>query len=179
MTVTEQKKALRRELIARRRDILADVKKARDESIFKQLIPVLEQCSGVFTYVSTDIEVDTRRLIDWCFEHNKPVYTPVSGDSELTFFQLCGWDGLNPGKFGIDEPTDRSCTASGDARSLCIVPALCCDRNGFRLGYGRGYYDRFLSGFPGKSVVLCYSDFVSEVPREAHDRCADMVITDT
>ena len=58
------------------------------------------------------------------------------------------------------------------------VPALCCDRGGLRLGYGRGYYDRFLAGFPGKSVVICYSDFVMKVPAEPHDMRADEIITE-
>lgn len=178
MTVAEQKKSLRRELIQRRRELPAEEKRAWDERIFKRLLPILEQCSGVFTYVSTDIEVDTRRVIDWCFQHGMPVFTPVSGDSELTFFEVHCWEGLKSGRFGIDEPSDRTKAAYADEKSLCIVPALCCDRNGFRLGYGRGYYDRFLAGFPGKTAVICYSEFVGEVPLEAHDRCADMVITD-
>lgn len=178
MSITEQKKALRKELIRRRRELTAEEKRARDERVFSKLLPFLEQCSGVFTYVSTDIEVDTRQVIDWCFKHGKPVFTPVSGDSELTFYQVSGWDGLKAGRFGIEEPVDRNIPAAGDENSLCIVPALCCDRNGFRLGYGRGYYDRFLAGFPGKTAIICYSDFVTEVPREPHDRRADLVITD-
>lgn len=179
MTVTEQKKSLRRELISRRRSIPLQIRQTRDESIFTQLIPLLEQCSGVFTYVSTDIEVDTRRIIDWCFLHGKPVFTPLSGDTELIFCEVRSWEELKPGRFGIDEPTDRSRAYFGNEESLCIVPALCCDREGYRLGYGRGYYDRFLAVFPGKTAVICYSDFVMEVPREAHDRRADLVITDT
>lgn len=178
MSITEQKKALRKELIRRRRELPAEEKCARDERVFANLLPFLEQCSEVFTYVSTAIEVDTRQLIDWCFQHGKPVFTPVSGDSELTFYQIRGWDGLKSGRFGIDEPVDRAIPATGDDNSLCIVPALCCDRNGFRLGYGRGYYDGFLAGFPGKAAVICYSDFVTAIPREPHDRRADLVITD-
>ena len=85
---------------------------------------------------------------------------------------------LAAGRFGIMEPVNRTAPAIPDEDSLCIVPALTCDKSGLRLGYGRGYYDRFLAGFPGKSVIICYSDFVGEVPAEPHDRRADAVITD-
>ncbi len=178
MNLAEYKKQLRRELIQRRRELPEEARSQADEHIFNALLPYLERCSGVFTYVSADIEVDTRRLISWCFEHGKPVAVPVSGDSELTFFPITSFNGLAEGRFHIQEPLDRSVSSVPDVDSLCIVPALLCDRSGLRLGYGRGYYDRFLAGFPGKSVIICYSAFVGEVPAEPHDRRADFVITD-
>lgn len=178
MSITDDKKQLRRELIQRRRNIPDDVRAFADARIFERLLPLLEQCSGVFTYVSTEIEVDTRRLMRWCFEQGKAVAVPVSGDSELTFYPIKSFDDLAVGRFNILEPMVRNAPAVPDRDSLCIVPALCCDRSGLRLGYGRGYYDRFLAGFPGKSAIICYSDFVMEVPAEPHDRRADIVVTD-
>ncbi len=178
MSVSEQKNALRGLLIQWRRDMPRQEKRVRDDRIFMRLLPLLEECGGVFTYVSTETEVDTRRLLEWCFENGKPVFAPVSGDTELTFYQVRGSDELKHGRFGISEPVNRDNPAAADSNSLCVVPALCCDRQGFRLGYGRGYYDRFLEGFPGRSVIICYSDFVMEIPREPHDRRADLVITD-
>lgn len=177
MTTSEQKKALRRELIQRRRSIPADEKAARDERIFRELLPLVMEHSSVFTYVSTEIEVDTRRLLDWCFANGKPAAVPVSGDHDLTFYNISGFSELAPGRFGIMEPVNRELPAVPDSGSLCIVPALCCDKTGLRLGYGRGYYDRFLADFPGTSAIICYSDFVGEVPAEPHDRRADLVIT--
>lgn len=178
MSVTDEKKSLRKSLIQCRRQMSPEVKAAADERIFEQLLPVIEKSSSVFTYVSTDIEVDTMKLLEWCFEHGKPVGTPVSGDTELTFYPVKSFEELSSGKYGISEPVNRTSPLVPDERSVCIVPALCCDRTGLRLGYGRGYYDRFLTGFPGKAVIICYSEFVMNVPHEPHDRRADMVITD-
>lgn len=178
MSITEQKRQLRRELIQRRRSMPSEFRAAADMKIFERLVPYLQECSGVFTYVSTEIEVDTRELISWCFRHGKTVAVPVSGDSELTFYPISSFGELAVGRFSILEPVSRNAAAVPDKDSLCIVPALCCDRSGLRLGYGRGYYDRFLEGFPGKSVIICYSDFVMEVPAELHDRRADIVVTD-
>ena len=178
MIITAEKKTLRNELIQRRRSMSDDVKALADRRVFERLIPLLEACSGVFTYVSTEIEVDTKELLKWCFEHGKTSAVPVSGDSELTFYPIRSFDELSVGRFNSMEPVDRSSPAVPDKDSLCIVPALCCDRIGHRLGYGRGYYDRFLESFPGRSVIVCYSDFVMNVPTEPHDRKADEVITD-
>lgn len=169
------KSALRRELIARRKAIDVGVKSAWDLDIFKQLKPYLDSAGAVFTYVSTEIEVDTRKIIAYCLERGIPVATPVSGDIELTFYYISRFEDLIPGRFGILEPK-RDLISATDERTLCVVPALCADGNGFRLGYGRGYYDRFLSDFRGTSVILCYESFRRDVPREAHDIKADLTL---
>ncbi|MDE6727943.1 MAG: 5-formyltetrahydrofolate cyclo-ligase [Oscillospiraceae bacterium] len=164
----ELKQALRRELIARRKAMNTDEKLAADQDIFGQVKPYLDKASAVFTYASTDIEVDTRHIIAYCIEHEIPVALPVSGDSELDFFYIKSENELKKGRFNIDEP-QRNYPAAADENTLCIVPALCADGEGLRLGYGRGYYDRFLSGFIGTSVILCYKSFRREVPTEPHD----------
>lgn len=173
----ELKQALRRELIERRRAMDKTAKAAADADIFEQLKPLLEGVSAVFTYASTEIEVDTRRLIACCIDKGIPVALPVSGDTELSFYYINNVSELKKGRFGIDEPpTDRP--AFADKRTLCIVPALCADGEGLRLGYGRGYYDRFLNGFEGRSVILCYRSFKMETPAEPHDIKADMTVFD-
>ena len=174
----ELKKALRKELIQKRREMPRDIREAADIDIFEQIKPLLSKAGAVFTYASTPIEVDTRRIIDYCLEQGIPVALPVSGDTELTFYFIKSADELSAGRYGIDEPTDRTAQAVPDEHSLCIVPALCADGTGLRLGYGKGYYDRFLSSFGGKSVIICYSSFKREVPSEPHDRRADMTVFD-
>lgn len=171
----ELKKQLRRELKARRAAMNPAEKAAADERIFEQLKPLAEKASAVLCYVSGDIEVDTRRLLKFCFEREIPVAVPVSGDTELTFCRITSFDELAEGRFGIPEPRVQI-PFQPDERALCVVPALCADGEGLRLGYGRGYYDRFLGGFNGTSVIICYADFRMEVPAEAHDRRADMTL---
>lgn len=176
-TMRELKKRLRGELIGRRRAMDKAVRSAADLDILEQLKPLADKASAVFTYASTDTEVDTRRLIAYCLERNIPVATPVSGDTELSFYYISNASQLKTGRFGIDEPPpDRPAFADKD--TLCVVPALCADGDGLRLGYGRGYYDRFLSGFAGRSVILCYSAFRRTVPAEPHDVKADLTIFD-
>ena len=164
----ELKKALRKELIEKRRAMNAAEKNAADIDIFEQLKAFADKASAVFTYASTSIEVDTRRLISYCIGKNIPTALPRSGDTELSFYYINTLKDLKPGRFNIDEPPDER-PALFDENTLCVVPALCADGEGYRLGYGRGYYDRFLSGFNGTSVVICYSSFRMEVPTEPHD----------
>lgn len=164
----ELKRALRKELISRRRAMSDIEKRAADLDIFEQLKPFLDKASAVFTYASTDIEVDTRKIIVYCLERGIPTALPVSGDSELSFYYIGSADELAAGRFGIDEPPQAR-PAYADKQTLCIVPALCADGEGARLGYGKGYYDIFLSGFPGTSVILCYKSFKRDVPTEPHD----------
>lgn len=171
----ELKSALRRELIARRKAMDGNVKSAWDSDIFEQLKPYLDNAESVFTYVSTEIEVDTRRLIAYCLERKILVAAPISGDTELTFCYISRFEDLITGRFGILEP-QRNQIAIADERTLCVVPALCADGDGFRLGYGRGYYDRFLSDFRGTSVILCYESFRRDVPREPHDTKTNFTI---
>jgi 5-formyltetrahydrofolate cyclo-ligase len=156
--------------------MLPSVKSAADEDIFEQLKALADKAGAVFTYVSTEIEVDTRRLIKYCLEHGIPVAVPVSGDTELTFYYISDISELSCGRYNILEPTNREHEAVPDENTLCVVPALCADGSGLRLGYGKGYYDRYLSGFCGTSVIICYESFRREVPSEPHDRRADITI---
>lgn len=155
----------------------AEEKSIADGSIFNQLIPFVEQADEVFCYASTEIEVDTRRLIDYCLSHKIPVALPVSLEHELDFYYIDSTTELKKGRYGIDEPPKDKPAFAGKG-TLCIVPALCADGKGLRLGYGKGYYDRFLSNFEGKSVIICYKDFKREVPAEPHDVRAMFTIFD-
>lgn len=174
----ELKKILRKQLIAQRRCMDISQKKAADMDIFEQLKPFLENASAVFTYASAEIEVDTRRLIEHCLNKGIPLALPRSGDEELDFFFIQDKGDLCCGRFGIDEPKVDCQPAESEKSTLCIVPALCADGEGYRLGYGKGYYDRFLKRFEGTSVILCYSDFKRVVPTETHDIKADFTIFD-
>lgn len=173
----EVKAKLRRELISRRKAMDKAEKQAADESIFRQLLPFAEQAGSVFCYASTEIEVDTRRFINYCLDKKIPVALPVSGDTELSFYRIESLDELKKGRYDIDEPPKKR-PAFADEKTVCVVPALCADGNGNRLGYGKGYYDRFLRDFKGISIIICYKDFRREVPTEPFDMRTTFTVFD-
>ncbi len=64
--------------------------------------------------------------------------------------------------YGISEPHEYACEYENSSDTLCIVPAICFDKRGFRLGYGKGYYDRFLSTFEGLAIGVVMDEFMVE-----------------
>ena len=81
--------------------------------------------------------------------------------------------------FGISEPGEDCPLIAREAINLVLVPAVCYDRRGYRLGFGGGYYDRWLAGFSGVTVGLCREAVLQEaVPTEAHDARVDLLLTE-
>lgn len=184
VTVKEQKKLLRKELIAKRKEFLQSGEKQQaDERLYEKLInnTDINSAAMVLTYISQPIEADTLQLIDYCFKNRITVAVPKCTDRDMTFYVINSLDDTKTGMYGIPEPK-QYCTAA-DKRlfsdSVCIVPGLSFDGKGYRLGYGKGYYDRFLSGFDGRSIGLCYKAFMAEkIPTDEYDLNVDYVIID-
>lgn len=86
---------------------------------------------------------------------------------------------LSAGPFGILEPTESCPLARPGADSVCMVPGWCFDREGMRIGYGKGYYDRFLRTYAGRTVGLCYADCCCErLPHGPWDIPVQRVVTE-
>ncbi|MCL2697374.1 MAG: 5-formyltetrahydrofolate cyclo-ligase [Oscillospiraceae bacterium] len=152
----------------------------KDSLILENLLSLKEfkEADLLLTYISTESEIDTRALINACFKQGKQVAVPKTDIREIVFHEIKSLSETVKGKFGIREPLKTCKIAQISSNTLCIVPALACNERGFRLGYGRGYYDRFLSGYSGKSAVLCYNENIFEIPVEPHDRASGMIITE-
>jgi 5-formyltetrahydrofolate cyclo-ligase len=128
-----------------------------------------------FIYKSFNNEVDTSRLIEHFLSQNKMVAYPVTQGDNM----LAGIDKSNEktfSKFGTEEPTEY---IEMEKIDVCFLPLLAFDKNKNRLGYGKGYYDRFLKDFTGITIGLCYDSLVVEsVPREKTDMPVDILITE-
>lgn len=148
--IREHKTELRNKYKQLRRDMPDDVKRQRDEKIFSRLIRLdaYRSAKTVLTYVSTDIEVDTIKFIKHALNDGKTVAVPrcVPNTRDMVFYIIRSLHDLEPGSFSVLEPIPKKCMKLKDFNgAFCIVPALVYDRYGYRLGYGKGYYDRFLS----------------------------------
>ncbi len=139
------------------------------------------RCDTVLAYVSKDDEPDTHALIRAALANGKRVAVPRCGenDGEMDFYYINSFDELKTGKFGVLEPPRENETVLDLTRGICLVPALCFDAEGYRLGHGKGYYDRFLERFSGISVGLAHSTRVKwKLPRDEHDKPVDIIVTE-
>ncbi len=127
-------------------------------------------------------EVDILPAIHKAFAAGKRIITqrvPAHGP-HLEHYFIDDLDGLIPGPFGIPEPDPETCppAAVSDA-DLIIVPGLLFDRHGNRLGYGKGFYDRFLAQTQALKIAVAFSvQLIDAVPVTAHDIPVDMIITE-
>lgn len=180
MTKAELRKTLRE----RRGAIPADQKRQFDRAIVGHILrsELFQKASMVFLYAPVGSEVSLLELWKLARDMGKPIAFPKC-DTETNTMQF---HLLNPdarlrrsGAYGIPEPPPDAPVATPDEHTLCIVPALSFDVYGNRIGYGKGYYDRFLESFPGVSMGVLYaSTMVKRIPTEAHDLPVDCMVTE-
>ena len=135
----------------------------------------------VVLYVSKELEVDTRRLIKRAWKDGKRVAAPrcVENTRLMNMHLIRSMDDLQEGAFGILEPNENLPILHDTRDAICIVPAFCNDFRGYRVGYGGGYYDRYLSSFSGAKIGVNFSDCVR--PRlisGRYDVPVDLLVTD-
>lgn len=185
----EAKRALRKRCSAARADMGADARSACDGRIRAHLAGFSPYASAplVLAYLSYRDEVDTIELAREILASGRRLAVPrcVPAHHEMTFFEISSFDDVSAGYKGILEPAphiaDPLSPDDADlAASVCLVPALAFDRRGFRLGYGGGYYDRFLAGFSGLPVGLARTSQVSDedLPTDRYDQRVSFIATD-
>lgn len=182
--IREYKKNLRQRYRDYRTRLQPQVKSRLDEDILSRVTRLNQYANTdlLLVYVSTPIEVDTRRLIEVALADGKRVAVPrcVPDTRLMEFYEITSLDQLSPGTFGVLEPDpDTATRLPEDPGGMCIVPALCYDEYGYRLGYGKGYYDRFLSGYSGITVGICYAACVwGSLVYGRYDRPVELLVTE-
>ncbi len=153
-----------------------------DSMIFTHLInsDLYKSSKTLLIYVSVNNEADTLNIIKYALADGKRVAVPRCNGNIMNFIELKSFEELSEGDFGIptvDSDDNKIIDDFSDA--LCIVPGLGFDRYGNRLGYGGGYYDRFLSCNHVTSVGLCYERCRFDMlPAEEHDIKIDYILTE-
>ncbi|MGN1133878.1 MAG: 5-formyltetrahydrofolate cyclo-ligase [Oscillospiraceae bacterium] len=179
----KDKNALRKEYKALRNGMSLHQRRTADIEIFKNAreLEAFQQAEEVLIYVSSAIEVDTYMLADYCFECRKKLYSPkcIPNSNDMIFYETESFDDLEKGSFGIYEPCEQCRKMNETEHPVCIVPGLAFDKRGYRLGFGKGFYDKFLAEFKGIKIGLCYDDCVTEsLPKDAYDVPVDILVTE-
>ena len=182
--IKEVKTGLRGKYRRLREDLSEEEKLRLDSEIQSRLLSLREysQADTVFTYISKELEVDTLASVQAAWANQKRVAVPrcIPGTRDMEFYYIRSWQDLERASFGVMEPIVQRCERVEDeSRGFCLVPGFSFDVQGFRLGYGGGYYDRFLSRFGGFTVGVCYSFCVQwNLPHGYYDRSVDLLVTE-
>jgi 5-formyltetrahydrofolate cyclo-ligase len=157
----------------------AGVLSARIETHLRDLI---DGESPVMVYASKPGEVDTSGLIAWLLSRGIRVVVPVieQATRSLRLSYLTDPADLRPSTFSVPEPVGREIPADPSSIRLVVVPLIAFDSRGYRLGYGAGYYDRFLSRHRGmKKIGVAFScQEVGAVPADENDVPMDIIVTE-
>ncbi|KAF8609255.1 5-formyltetrahydrofolate cyclo-ligase [Ceratobasidium sp. AG-I] len=200
-TTKSQKAALRKAVIHARSLLSASDVKNSSELIVKRLVEsnVFQSSKSVSCFLSMAGEVDTDGIVRAALNSGKTLYVPrMNGRfiDMLRVYDLDDLNGLEAGKWGIREPgvmrdsSERQNAFEHGELDLIVMPGVAFDSNLARLGYGRGYYDRFINMYSEKHgsertptlVGVALDEQIVEtgaIPMEAHDRALDAVLTPT
>lgn len=178
--INEEKRNLRRALLEKRSSLSFEMRRKKDSALCERFLASEEflSCDSLLAYYPIRNEIDVLPIVEKAFSMGKRVAFPkCQKDGAMDFYYVNSIMDLEDGAYGIKEPKESCELFSGREKSLCILPALAFDRAGYRLGYGGGYYDRFLFRFNLTTVGLVYEEFLfDELPKDEHDKKASMLI---
>jgi len=156
--------------------------------IFQQLVtlPEYTHACTLMLYIDVRAEVHTRWFLPTAWDQQKRVVVPYCENGQIELFWLKSLDELAPGTMGVLEPKrelrhDDSRGITPVELDLVVTPGLAFDRNGSRLGYGKGYYDKFLHQLrdDATKLAICFEcQMFPEIPVLPHDVRMDMVVTE-
>ncbi len=185
----EQKASIRRQIKQLRKAISAAEKEEWDHALCGSFIQALEtamedlpQLQDGFVYLYLDIgkEAGTRQIINQLWRRNIRTAVPKVVGRELNFYEISKWDHVTLGYMGIMEPDETAGLPLAKQRDAIVaVPGIAFDRDGFRLGYGGGFYDRFFSREPEHPRWgLAYPfQLIGSVPHEEWDQKVNGLVT--
>lgn len=135
----------------------------------------------ILSYAAIDDEINIDELIEDALLSGKRVALPRCLDDKgsMNFCYIKSLDDVKDGFFGVREPDENAVIVTDFSNSICLVPAIAYDTKGYRLGYGKGYYDRFLKNYSSISIGLCYNELViNKIPIGEYDIPVDYIISE-
>ncbi|HEU4965346.1 MAG TPA: 5-formyltetrahydrofolate cyclo-ligase [Bacilli bacterium] len=180
------KKELRHELLANRKALAPQERADLDAGVLQNLLalPEMQKAQTILAYLDFRGEVDSSGLIEWALREGKTICAPVTVKEErrLIPVQMSSLQEVRFGAYGIREPimTDNN-VIEIPCIDVVVIPGVGFDRQGGRLGYGGGYYDRFLPRLREGVVKIAVAyelQILPQVPLEPHDTLLDMLVTE-
>jgi 5-formyltetrahydrofolate cyclo-ligase len=177
----ETKQSIRKEIFRLRKEYSFENLQSNSRKIFERLkdCPEYKKAEWIYLYIDCKNEVMTGDILKDALAAKKHVAAPKVVGSEMIFYEITSSDDLEPGYFGIREPKEGLFAADGCC-GLMVMPGVAFDRNRHRVGYGGGFYDRYLSRHKNlyKAAIAFEFQIKDEVPAEPTDILPDIIITE-
>lgn len=177
--VSESKAALRKEMLTKRNAISEAEIIEGSRRVASRLfaIPEFIESKTVSFYLSHDTEVHTLEMIKRALKERKEVLVPTISGDDLELVKFTSFEDMAPAKFGILEPKTK--IKPERQPEVIITPGLAFDLDLHRLGYGKGYYDRFFKKLKSFNIGLCFDfQIVEKIPKHEHDHRLDLTVSD-
>ena len=178
----DEKNLIREQMKQLRADMTRTERFEKSMQIFEQLItvPEFKRADRIYTYVSMDNEIDTIMLIDYSLSLEKRVFVPRVSGKDMEFYEISDISELNPGYMGIYEPDINGREPDYSRTGFMCMPGLAFDRSHNRIGYGGGFYDRYLSveNKLYKAALAYEAQLLESIPAQDGDVRPDMIVTE-
>jgi 5-formyltetrahydrofolate cyclo-ligase len=180
----ENKKKIRKDILSVRNALPQSEREAMSRNICRRFtrLPVALDSASVMIFLSFGSEINTDYIIEWLWKQKKKVLVPLCKPEtrEMDIFPIASFADLEPGYFGIREPKKELRPPVAKAViDLVVVPAVAFDRRGYRVGYGGGYYDRFLAGMDVPTIGLAFDcQIITAAPVDKYDLAAQGIVTE-
>lgn len=176
----ESKKDIRKYVLDKRNRITDREWEEKSRLIYDKVVthPFFLEADAIYCYIDYRREVGTQSIIEYALRMGKKVAAPkVQGDT-MEFYYLESFEDLQEGFKGIPEPKQKQ--LANDEKVLVIMPGAAFDANCNRIGYGKGYYDKYLHVHPNyKTIAIAFElQMVDDIPAEQYDICPNMIITE-
>ncbi|KMZ55018.1 5-formyltetrahydrofolate cyclo-ligase [Dorea sp. D27] len=176
-----EKEEIRKLILKKRLEISPVEWQNGTEAITREIISHVwfREATDIYCYVDCRKEAGTRPLMEEAWRLGKTVWVPKAEEVEMDFYEIHSFDELSRGCFGVLEPAIGAAADGKDG--LVIMPGVAFDARRGRIGYGKGYYDRYLRKHPGLHTIAAAFDIqiVEEVPQEEEDVRPQLIITET
>lgn len=178
----DEKKVLRRSVFASRKAASDAEIKTNSDLLFAQVyeLDMYKNADTVFAYMDYNHEVMTVAFIEQCWRDGKTVAVPRVNGDVMNFYVITSLDQLAPGCMGIPEPFAGEEVDEQYEDAMMIVPGVAFDPMRDRVGYGGGFYDKYLERHPQHPTLAVAFEFqiFDQVPTDVHDRKPDILVTE-
>lgn len=189
MSIFEDKKRLRKEILDKRNNMDVNIKKELDKCIFNRFYEssYYKNANKIFIYISNNSELDTKEIINKALEEEKEIFVPRTEykTKAMDAVKITSLDNLEESRYGILEPSIDKESIDPNELDLIVVPGVAFDCCGGRMGYGAGFYDRYFKKINEKSSVrtkklaLAYEmQILNKVPMNEFDMTIDYIFSE-